>query len=152
MKTIFLFVAVVAASLTVKAQGNLQFNQVLNMSNGTNYTVPEGKVLKIESINFNSAAIVSDYLSCNVNGNATGVTCYYQSLNYLVLGGNVFNVGTSSIYYGVNGASCGYCPATRTQSVPSETFNFPIWLSSGQSVNVLASGIFVSAIEFNIVP
>jgi hypothetical protein len=60
MKTIFLFVAMITTSLTIQAQGNLQFNR--SMTNGgsivspamggcgysPNFTVPEGKVWKIE--------------------------------------------------------------------------------------------------------
>ncbi len=137
------------------AQGNLQFNRVLNMSNGTNYTVPEGKVLKIESINYNSPSIVSNYVSCYVNcpgcGASSGVTCAYEGVNYLVIGSNVFGGGGGSLYVGSGGA-CSVCPPTKSDNLPSTVFTYPIWLGQGQIVNVLASGIFVSAIEFNIVP
>jgi hypothetical protein len=155
MKTIFLFVAVVAASLTVKAQGNLQFNQVLNMSNGTNYSVPEGKVLKIESINFNSPSITSDFVSCGLTSPAmgvnSGVNCSYQGINYLVIGSNVFTGGGGDIYINYGGA-CSVCPPVKIVNLSATQFNYPIWLSNGQIVSVSAPGIFVSAIEFNIVP
>jgi len=43
-------IAILLFSMATYAQGNLQFNQVLNIKNGDTYTVPSGKVLKITSI------------------------------------------------------------------------------------------------------
>ena len=51
-KTILLFLFALGVTI-FHAQGNLQFNQVLNLdatSVGTSYSVPAGKVWKIESV------------------------------------------------------------------------------------------------------
>jgi hypothetical protein len=54
---------------TFKAQGNLQFNQVINMSftaaNTTPVTVPAGKVWKIESCMLNTASNSYAYMLYN---------------------------------------------------------------------------------------
>ena len=142
-----LFVAFLAtAAFGIKAQGNLQFNQVLNFSYGSSYSTPQGKVLKIESINFNSPVIISPLTNC-ITGSQT--QCIYQSLNYLVLGDIIFSSNT--IYSYTNGG-CINCPQTNSTSTTSSTFNLPIWLPAGKTVSVLAEGIHISAIEFNIVP
>ena len=144
-------------ALSLKAQGNLQFNQVLNIENGMNYTVPTGKVLKIESINYVNPSAIVNYSSCTINcpgcGASSGVTCYYTSINYLRIGNNIYSASTApgGVYINSGGA-CSVCPATQTLSVSPTNLILPIWLGSGKNVNVLASGIFISAIEFNIVP
>ena len=120
--------------LNVKAQGNLQFNQVINLeySSNTNWsaritvgsvTVPAGKVWKITS-----GSLSKDNGTNYDFGNAT-LMLYFD--NIMILG----NYNTS------------------------DTPKFPIWLSPGTySVifNVINSSYFyyatVSAIEFNVVP
>ena len=56
----------------VRAQGNLQFNQVLNYEftlNGNSFTVPAGKVWKLENVMLNS---INNYACMVYNG-----TTYY---------------------------------------------------------------------------
>jgi hypothetical protein len=89
MKKLFLATFLVAVVFGIKAQGNLQFNQVLNFSYGSSYSTPQGKVLKIESINFNSPVIISPLTNC-INGSQT--QCIYQSVNYLVVGDIIFQI------------------------------------------------------------
>jgi hypothetical protein len=155
MKNLFLFIALNTLPLLCTAQGNLQFNQVVNLSNSSNYTVPTGKVLKIESINFNNPTTSVPYSSCIINcpscGPSSGVTCYYSGINYLTIDNNVFFAPNGQLYI-TSGGLCSVCPSTQTVSLSSNTFNLPIWLNSGKNVSIQASGIFISAIEFNIIP
>jgi hypothetical protein len=153
LSTVFLM----SLFLITKSQGNLQFNQVINIINGTSYTVPSGKVLKIESINFNSPTTSVAYSSCMINcpscGASSGVTCYYSGKNYLVIDNNIYSANTPNGFVYINsGGSCSVCPSTQSVGVSAISFNLPIWLRDGKIVNVQAAGIFISAIEFNIIP
>jgi hypothetical protein len=160
---IFFLLTIVSSSF---GQGNLQFNQVLNFGYGDNYSVPAGKVLKIESINFNSPKLYRPFVSCfslgpNPGCTANGtVVCAYseEAINYLVIDQYILK---SSIFSGAaqitvcksnTVQSCEICPPTSGLDVSPSTFNLPIWLREGKNVSVLATGIFISAIEFNIVP
>ena len=48
---------VLLCCIGLHAQNNFQFSRVWNFGAGTNYTVPTGKVLKIESVNFNAPTL-----------------------------------------------------------------------------------------------
>ena len=132
-----LSIAVVLISLSVSAQGNLQFNQVINYSISGAWatseytvgtiTVPSGKVWKIESSSLN-------------NNNAL------SGLPTQALGSD----GVSSISIGTNTVFGAYNPSNNW---------LPVWLSAGTYDVVgrtTASGqnmtISFSAIEFNVVP
>lgn len=72
MRTLFMFI-LVAGLNTVKAQGNLQFNQVLTLESAVNactscWTVPAGKVWKVESYSTNADNMGAFY----VNGKELG--------------------------------------------------------------------------------
>ena len=56
MKILILSFFLVLCSV-LYSQGNLQFNQVLTFEPGESYTVPTGKVLKIESVSMNGNAV-----------------------------------------------------------------------------------------------
>jgi hypothetical protein len=133
MKHLFT-ILLVAISATTFAQGNLQFNQVINdeytglvITTGSTLgtlTVPAGKVWKIEFVSFTSNTNPS-YPSVHSSGTA-----------------QVF-INNYNVYAGNTGAG---------------TIHFPIWLSEG-SYPVKArqgsngnSTLSISAIEFNIVP
>ena len=86
------------------SQGNLQLNQVLNLSftsNGNNYSVPAGKVWKIEGVGLTS---YSSYFSVSVSGQQVFLknthTSYgpvFDSFPYWITGGqNVFFSGLTS--------------------------------------------------------
>jgi hypothetical protein len=108
-------------SFVSSSQGNLQFNQVLTYTSqipksgfGSTYTVPNGKVWKIESISADGPAKMS------INGN--GVPFYFNA-------------------------------TTPSRGV------FPFWLKSGDNIylydfggGVGSYGVFISIIEFNIIP
>lgn len=151
MKKLLLITCLILAFMQMKSQGNLQFNQVLNFGIGTSYTVPPGKVLKIESINFNSPVVTSNYSYCYVYS-GTMMNCFYETINYLVIDQNTYSVGGTGQIVNEGVASCTVCPPVKQYGTSPINFTFPIWLSSGKNLNVLASGIFVSAIEFNITP
>ncbi len=86
------------------SQGNLQFNQVLNLSfsaGGANFAVPLGKVWKIETVSLSS---YSSYFSLSVAGQSiflkntnTGYGPVFESFPFWVAGGqNVFMSGLNS--------------------------------------------------------
>ena len=133
MKKLF-SIAVLLISLSVSAQGNLQFNQVINNSYSATISapaimgtvvVPAGKVWKIESAN---------YFVTQAGGRYPG----RGSGNY-----NAF-IGDNLIWDGTNGLG-------------HQDF-FPIWLNPG-TYDVIARSpstydvtVNFSAIEFNVVP
>jgi hypothetical protein len=151
------------------AQGDLQFNKVLSVTNGANLTVPANKVWKIESINFSSTNTLQfpvgslNLVRCETGGCAnTGCTvinrnCYYNN-KYMTIGNMDFI--TPDIVQGHQAsATCGSisCPPSNTiplSASPSAlSLNMPIWLEAGKNISINAgSGILVSAIEFNIIP
>jgi hypothetical protein len=68
---LFLFFLLISLSFT--AQGNLQFNQVLILDGNTStptYTVPAGKVWKVESATISS---INGYLALSINGSAASI-------------------------------------------------------------------------------
>lgn len=158
-KTLQLFLLLV--TLYANAQGNLQFNQVINLTSGENYTVPFGKVLKIESISMSSGTICIPRTSSGQGWCLTpqGSVIYtygnYNSVNYMQIGDLVFNSGSATGQ--INGGSCtgNANPDCWTIGTPdlSSVIKTPIWLKEGKSVFVYQGNIpiLISAIEFNIV-
>ena len=136
MKNI-LFIAICFVSLKLSAQGNLQFNQVVNpvisgqwTSNETFFgtiTVPANKVWKIES----------------------------ASLMYSNNGGPIVSSAHASGLH----ARIGF-NRIHSNQLEFQSSTFPIWLSEGTYDCVLVAGwstnyqihLGVSAIEFNVVP
>jgi hypothetical protein len=139
MKKIFKIIVLLFAVNSIKAQGNLQFNQVKNVEiTGTTLpydpqlgnpistigtiTVPTGKVWKIESISSKENSLRQ----------ITGI-------NIVTLIGNLI--------------------AATENSNSFQDAKLPIWLSSGSysikissSASILNIITAISAIEFNIVP
>ena len=161
--------------------GNLQFNRVLNFTSGANYTVPQGKVLKIESLN---TSIVATFrigkVGCDTFSSFPGL-CYYSlgygyeapvqvgSLKLNSVQGTFVNINSNGhLIYSINSQStnsCNSCPnhVDYTLSLSSQPITMPIWLSEGEPVKIINyqsalpglspySGIHISAIEFNVVP
>ena len=65
------------------AQGNLQFSQVLVLDGNQNtptYTVPAGKVWKVESATISSG---SGYLALSINGSGASIVTYANGGNNL---------------------------------------------------------------------
>lgn len=124
----FLFALLIFGPL--KAQGNLQFNQVVTVS-ATSLTVPAGKVWKVESYTESEVTFNSNYSSGCVNSN------YHRPLvinnnNYYFFG----NMATASS--GANYITTGN--------------KLPIWLKPGDQIRTVCSSDFASVIEFNVVP
>jgi hypothetical protein len=148
MKRIKIGLAVMLILLGVKAsaQGNLQFNQVVNFNltgstngqTGTltiqtiNITVPDNKVWKIESATCRISSTVSPFVGSSTNNNV-----------YILLDNNLIGL--------VNISS-----SLLTNQL------LPIWIASGNhTIQLMASIIptsqqqvygLVSALEFNILP
>ena len=136
MKKLIL-VAICFVSIQLSAQGNLQFNQILNLTYTNNFSssytkatvgsviVPAGKVWKIES--------TSAYR------NAT--TYFDPNVNFL------------SLFFGT------FCVRSELGGNYGISTSYPIWLSegtynvvmniTGNSGNMICS---VSIIEFNVIP
>lgn len=113
-----------------RAQGNLQFNQIVTVGT-TSLTVPAGKVWKVESYTESEVTFNSNYSSGCVNSN------YHRPLvinnnNYYFFG----NMATASS--GANYITTGN--------------KLPIWLKPGDQIRTVCSSDFASVIEFNIVP
>ena len=113
-----------------RAQGNLQFNQIVTVGT-TSLTVPAGKVWKVESYTESEVTFNSNYSAGCVNSN------YHRPLvinnyNYYFFG----NMATASS--GANYITTGN--------------KLPIWLKPGDQIRTVCSSDFASVIEFNIVP
>lgn len=152
------------------AQGNLQFNQVLDLTNSANYTVPVGKVFKVESVNAPNAVVTGSYIgygsSFGFDGTYYYVACSYNVSNIICigsicLGGAQWSDGSVKVVNDPPHDTIGHCPSISTIGgylYPSSSsgypiFNLPIWLKEGQQINIMGgSGILVSGIEFNVVP
>ena len=141
MKILILSFFLVLCSL-LYSQGNLQFNQVLVLTSGANYTVPSGKVLKIESILHDGTATIP-FSACTGSCVYNGSVCSVDGIQIKLTS----STGT---------ASCLTCPATNFTTdnfIAISNYVFPIWLSAGKIVTISsAAGIRISAIEFNIIP
>jgi hypothetical protein len=145
-------IAILLFSMASYAQGNLQFNQVLNIKNGDTYTVPSGKTLKIitvvvqnptAKIPLSSCTTSNGYVTCNYYGSVT-----LGSISNIVYTANNLSTGLPAPNY-----QCSQCPPYTYISVNPFGISDPIWLKAGEIVSVVqGSGILISAIEFNIVP
>ena len=178
MRLLLILLLILQLPLGVLAQGgNLQFNRVLNFTSGANYTVPQGKVLKIESyksdVSFQANYV---YYGCDTSSNLGPSTiCKYvlnngnthpiKIGNFVIAGSGNFNSFDGHHYINVNSASnCGSCPVSTTvvhlisniHEIPC-----PFWLPAGEVITIFpyniyqhntGLGIHISAIEFNIVP
>ena len=106
MKTITALFFVLLFSTFGFSQGNLQFNQVLNLSftgGGSNYLIPVGKVWKLENVGMSSYA---SFFTLSVAGQQvflknthTSYTTEFNSFPYWINGGQ--NVGFSGTHSGV---------------------------------------------------
>jgi len=145
-------------ALQCMAQGNLQFNQVINIKNGDTYTVPAGKVLKITGI-ANSAKTNFKIPLKRCDFSQGQAFCYYDPSNVFV--GSIGNV---EYFAAPNGSSnqstgpysqCSLCPPTYDyfNSYIPYVSSLPFWLNAGQNITIgQGSGYLISAIEFNIIP
>ena len=157
-KLVILFFLLV--SFLGNTQGNLQFNKVLTIGPGESYTVPQGKVLKIESINISSTYVcipktseVSKNCGYYNGGNVTyGI---YNGINYLSIANQIFSTPNFS-GENLNANQCGavFNDSCKPYDFGSLKFNCPIWLDAGKTIQVHAgvTSLLISSIEFNIIP
>ncbi len=129
MKTI-LFLIIFFKTAILFAQGNLQFNQIVIISDQLQ-TVPAGKVWKVES-----------YQQQQVGVNFTGPTTACTDLNRP----RPFQID-GFIYNDLKGTGWG---ASNMPYIAENSF--PIWLKTGQTLKTSCPGDFLSVIEFNVVP
>ena len=143
------------------AQGNLQFNQVLDLTNGANYTVPSGKVFKVESVNANGASVDASLIDTTLLlaytdgvGPHTSFRASYSKTQFICIGVNCFGTASLTTFYDCFGSTIFCGPSTlRISDISSANIQSPIWLKAGQQITILSgSGILVSGIEFNIIP
>jgi hypothetical protein len=130
MKSIVLFFFIFF-SLNLFSQGNLQFNQVVKVSN-TSQTVPAGKVWKVEA-----------YLQANtsITEFVEFPTCNFPDRQHPFL-------INSKPYYQINGS-----PGHGSSGIFMAVGNlFPLWLKAGETVQTTCPDNFLSIIEFNIIP
>ena len=139
-------------ALGAKAQGNLQFNQSLSLSNGS-YTVPTGKVFKVESINIDYSAIPQlSLIDCNIfnGGNGNLTNCIYGQLLYLTIDNFNFKLPSKVLTQNLQ-FYCSQCAAVTSTNIAQQTFSLPIWISAGKAINLPTSWVHISGIEFNII-
>jgi hypothetical protein len=129
LKSLF-FVLLVFAGSSAFTQGNLQFNQVLKITE-TDQVVPEGKVWKIES-----------YMQSNI-----GITTSIVVTGCGELSRNRAFFIDNTPYFSVNIGGYG------GTNIPNAASNvFPIWLRENQTARTSCPSDFLSVIEFNIIP
>ncbi len=117
-----LFLYLIFLSFSLLGQGNLQFNQVLTLNNGVNYTVPQGKVGKVESAVYTKYYM--DYTS------AARVLIDNTAVELIPFS---FNVGNGPVNQPISTA-------------------FPMWLRENSTIQPQQKVAKMFVIEFNIVP
>ena len=129
MRTI-LFLIIFFNTAILFAQGNLQFNQIVIVSDQIQ-TVPTGKVWKVESYQQQQIGVGTS--SPTTNCGDLNRPRYYQidGINYNDIKGTGWGSG-SILFMAQN--------------------NFPFWLKAGQTLKTSCPGDFLSVIEFNVVP
>lgn len=115
-----------------QSQNTLEFSQVLLVSNAD--TVPQGKVWKITSF------LPSNPLAVTSVGNSGSIERNFT----FILNGQIVYLFTSSAksaYYDTN-----YAPTNHG------AVHGPIWIPAGQTVQAGQNVLYLSVIEFNVVP
>ena len=137
-----------SSEIAIAQGGNLQFNQVINITPGVSYTVPAGKVFKIESITSNNVSVTSSF-SSDIQYNVSCKYCYYSSFNYLTIGNLQFSAQANDLQSWCQPTPC---PSTNTSNFNISTLTLPIWLKDGKSLILSSniSGVLITGIEFNI--
>lgn len=162
MKNLFLLIAFIGITSFASAQGNLQFNQVINLKRGDSYQVPTNKVLKIESISIQSNSLCmprtgTQTFSCS--GGVTKTEGLYSGFTYLILGDLVYSVPNQrgrNLFGSANACLAGN--NTNPSCYPIYNIDLgqiivPIWLMQNKqiSINNTSISLLITAIEFNII-
>ncbi len=139
MKKIFTLIAFVfLLPTTSKAQGDLQFSKVKLIS--TQDTVPSGKMWKIESFIYsqpipNSSVNITQDASIALNGQIINIRSTRFSAPWA---GTIWGCGCSVSAYGA--------------AYEIWEQKLPIWLPAGTIVGVDIGVLYISALEFNVIP
>jgi hypothetical protein len=138
MKNLLLLIITCALSSSLFGQGNLQFNQVKLVS--TLETVPTGKAWKVENATYGGGLVFcvagttgSSYCGSNLN-NISAMA---------LIGVMSFTVNGQPNYISILSSGAGFSP---------NLYPFPIWLPAGTTLSVGTNMLYLSIIEFNIIP
>jgi hypothetical protein len=154
MKAVLFYIMFIFSSITF-SQGNLQFNQVLNFSPGNSYTVPTGKVLKIESISISGSTICmprTSTISIYCNG-ISGIKWYtvgiYAGYDFFKIGDYTFSIPQQQVAC----TDVNTNPDCFNYMITEPPIKTPVWLPAGKTISLNQNNvkILISAIEFNIV-
>jgi hypothetical protein len=122
-----------------KAQGTLQFNRVILVDNNLQ-TVPVSKVWKVESV-----------MSVNTLIPAAGTTdnTYYTITKIIEVNTNQVVISRASRY---TENSSRYNSESTTDIGIGQVTELPLWLPQGTTLKTGTNALYISVIEFNIVP
>jgi len=150
-------------SLPAFSQGTLQFNQAMIITNQSQ-TVPAGKVWKVTSVYGNDRICIPCLQNEHLNTtNCPGRFVDYTGASFQVNSVRIFSerkwfpdqVNFETIY---SDASCT-TQLTTSSALGWGLFNiaanpnlFPMWLPAGTTVQTDTPNIFLSILEFNILP
>ena len=123
----------IAFSEKLKAQSSMQFRQAMLVS--ASQTVPLGMVWKVESVIASSQ--LAPGLPYNSNGGAT------KSIVVLINGMNAYIKTWDEKNY-VNGGAYSAASGTVT--------DLPLWLPEGTTLEASTNTLYVSVLEFKIIP
>ena len=141
-------------------QGSLQFNQVHVFSSSDGLvTVPANKVWKISNVNGGDGQItVTGAASRHCGTSCSGGSCSSSSCRYVGYVWELNGVALDPVdgCFVCAGSTCSNisnCPSSLTFNVSQlPTINTPFWLETGNTLEINASNVFFSVIEFNIIP
>lgn len=161
MKNLFLLIGLFFTTISLIAQGNLQFNRVKIVTN-VQETVPAGKVWKATSIYGtvkNCIVIGPCYTALSPNSYGFVYQTGLFVNGTLISSRNMWERGD---FYSNNSCTNDPRPFTTTANncscdqraidLQSDPNLLPIWLPSGTTVSSLGINSFVSIVEFNVVP
>lgn len=153
-KVYILSICLTAFSTVLSAQGNLHFSQALLVSN-TIQTVPPGKVWKITAL---SGALYNTHCV----GRPDLLPSPTQWVKAAVASG--FEINGSMVYSTLryttstprhSDSNCvNYLGATDYSSYSQQTdpLILPMWLPANTTLRTIGAGVFVSVLEFDVVP
>lgn len=151
MKILYYLMICFALGASVKAQGTLQFNQAL-IQGDVQTTVPAGKVWKVtaiygkESICYNLAPLYTSFdspaLMAGFYVNGVEISSFRKFLS------------TTAYYTGSNCISSYPYSVSEFTSLnyESDPNILPIWLPAGTTVKTIGPNVFISVLEFNVIP
>ena len=128
MKSVVLIFTFLLISVVGFGQGNLQFNQV-KLVTSTMEAVPVGKVWKLESASYDGAA----YFTYNLPGQSSSSVAMMQ-----------FSINSKIIILGGSNS-------TQPNNDSGKT-TFPMWLPTGTTLKAGTNVVYLSVIEYNIIP